>query len=94
MNSYELLYIINNTLADEAKDALIEKLNAVVTANGGTVDSVEKWGTRRLAYPINYQNEGFYVLVNFTAPATLPGEMERVMRINKDAVIRFLIVKR
>lgn len=94
MNSYELLYIINNDLADEAKDALIEKLNAVVTANGGTVDSVEKWGTRRLAYSINYKNEGYYVLVNFTAPATLPGEMERVMRINKDAIIRFLIVKR
>ena len=94
MNSYELLYIINNELADEAKDALVEKLNAVVTANGGTVDNVEKWGTRRLAYPINYKNEGYYVLVNFTAPATLSEEMERVMRINKDAIMRFLIVKR
>lgn len=94
MNSYELLYILNNDLADDAKEALIEKLNAVVTSNGGTVDGVEKWGTRRLAYPINYKNEGYYVLVNFTAPATLPEELERVMRINKDAVIRFLTVKR
>ena len=93
MNSYELLYILNNELADEAKEAVIEKLNAVVTANGGTVDSVDKWGTRRLAYPINYKNEGFYVLVNFTAPATLPDELERVMRIT-DAVVRFMIVKR
>ena len=94
MNSYELLYILNNDLADDAKEALIEKLNAVVTSNGGTIDGVEKWGTRRLAYPINYKNEGYYVLVNFTAPATLPEELERVMRINKDAVIRFLTVKR
>ena len=93
MNSYELLYILNNELAYEAKEAVIEKLNAVVTANGGTVDSVDKWGTRRLAYPINYKNEGYYVLVNFTAPATLPDELERVMRIN-DAVVRFMIVKR
>ena len=93
MNSYELLYILNNELADEAKEQVIEKLNAVVTGNGGTVDSVDKWGTRRLAYPINYQNEGFYVLVNFTAPATLPDELERVMRIT-DSVIRFMIVKR
>ena len=93
MNSYELLYILNNELADEAKEATIEKLNAVVTGNGGTVDSVDKWGTRRLAYPINYKNEGYYVLVNFTAPATLPDELERVMRIN-DAVVRFMIVKR
>ena len=93
MNSYELLYILNNELADEAKEAVIEKLNAVVTANGGTVDSVDKWGTRRLAYPINYKNEGYYVLVNFTAPATLPDELERVMRIN-DAVVRFIIVRK
>ena len=93
MNSYELLYILNNELADEAKEAVIEKLNAVVTANGGTVDNVDKWGTRRLAYPINYKNEGYYVLTNFTAPATLPDELERVMRIT-DAVVRFMIVKK
>ena len=93
MNSYELLYILNNELADEAKEAVIEKLNAVVTANGGTVDNVDKWGTKRLAYPINYKNEGYYVLVNFTAAATLPDELERVMRIT-DAVVRFMIVKR
>ena len=93
MNSYELLYILNNELADEAKDETIDKLNAVVTANGGTVDNVDKWGTRRLAYPINYKNEGYYVLVNFTAPATLPDELERVMRIT-DAVVRFMIVKK
>lgn len=94
MNSYELLYILYNELSDEAKDAVVEKLNAVVTANGGTVDNVEKWGTRKLAYPINYKNEGYYVLVNFTAPAALPLELERVMRINRDSVLRFLIVKR
>lgn len=93
MNSYELLYILNNELSDEAKDAVVDKLSAVVTDNGGTVDSVEKWGTRRLAYPINFKTEGYYVLVNFSAPATLPGELERIMRIN-DAVVRFLIVKR
>ena len=93
MNSYELLYILNNDLADEAKEQVIEKLNAVVTANGGTVDNVDKWGTRRLAYPINYKNEGYYVLVNFTSSATLPDELERVMRIT-DSVIRFMIVKK
>ena len=93
MNSYELLYILNNDLSDEAKTAVIDKLSAVVTGNGGTVDNVDKWGTRRLAYPINYKNEGYYVLVNFTAPATLPDELERVMRIT-DSVVRFMIVKR
>lgn len=93
MNSYELLYILNNDLTDEAKAAIVEKLNAVVTDNGGTVDGVDKWGTRKLAYAINYKTEGYYVLVNFTAPAALPDELERVMRIT-DAVIRFMIVRK
>lgn len=93
MNSYELLYIVSNELTDEAKASVVEKLNAVVTDNGGTIDGVDKWGTRKLAYPINYKTEGYYVLVNFTAPATLPDELERVMRIT-DAVIRFMIVKK
>ena len=93
MNNYELLYIINNDLADEAKEALIAKLNGVVTENGGSVESVEQWGTKKLAYPINFKNEGYYVLVNFAAEATLPSELERIMRINDD-VVRFMVVKK
>ncbi|HIU91098.1 MAG TPA: 30S ribosomal protein S6 [Candidatus Fimimonas merdipullorum] len=93
MNSYELLYIIDNDLSDEAKENLVAKISAVVTDNGGTVDGVDKWGTRKLAYPINYKSEGYYVLVNFTAPATLPSEVERVLRIT-DGVVRFLVVKK
>lgn len=93
MNSYELLYIVANDIADEAKEAVIAKLNAIVSDNGGTIDGVDKWGTKKLAYPINYKTEGYYVLVNFTAPATLPDELERVMRIT-DSVVRFMIVKK
>lgn len=93
MNSYELLYIIDNEISDEAKEAVVAKISAVITANGGTIDGVDKWGTRKLAYPINYKTEGYYVLVNFTAQATLPSELERVMRIT-DSVVRFLVVKK
>ncbi len=93
MNSYELLYIIANDISDEAKEAVIAKISAVVTDNGGTIDDVDKWGTRKLAYPINYKTEGYYVLVNFTSPATLPDEVERVMRIT-DSIVRFMIVKK
>ncbi len=93
MNNYELLYIIANDISDEAKEAIIAKINAVVTDNGGTVDGVDKWGTKKLAYPINYKTEGYYVLVNFTSEASLPGEVERVMRIT-DGIMRFLIVKK
>ncbi len=91
MNNYELLYIIDNDLAEEAKEALIAKLSAVVTDNGGSVETVDKWGTKKLAYPINFKNEGYYVLVNFTAPAALPSELERVMRIT-DGVVRFMVI--
>ena len=87
------MYIIDNDLSDEAKENLVAKISAVVTDNGGTVDGVDKWGTRKLAYPINYKSEGYYVLVNFTAPATLPSEVERVLRIT-DGVVRFLVVKK
>lgn len=93
MNNYELLYIIDNDLADEAKEATVAKISAVITDNGGTIDSVDKWGTKRLAYPINYKSEGYYVLVNFSAAATLPSELERVLRIT-DSVMRFTVVKK
>ena len=93
MISYELLYIIDNEISDEAKEAVVAKISAVITDNGGTIDGVDKWGTRKLAYPINYKTEGYYVLVNFTAQATLPSELERVMRIT-DSVVRFLVVKK
>ena len=93
MNSYELLYIIDNEISDEAKEAVVAKISAVITDNGGTIDGGDKWGTRKLAYPINYTTGGYYVLVNFTAQATLPSELERVMRIT-DSVVRFLVVKK
>ncbi len=93
MNNYELLYIIDNDLADEAKEATVAKISAVITDNGGTIDNVDKWGTKRLAYPINYKSEGYYVLVNFSAAATLPSELERVLRIT-DSVMRFTVVKK
>lgn len=93
MNSYELLYIIDNELSDEAKEAVIARISAVVTDNGGTIDELDRWGTRRLAYPINYKSEGYYVLVNFSAQPDLPAELERVMRIT-DSVVRFMVVKK
>ncbi len=93
MNMYELLYIIDNSATDEAKEALVAKFSDLITNNGGTVDSVDKWGTKRLAYPINYKNDGYYVLVNFSAEPTLPLEIERVMGIT-EGVVRYMIIKK
>lgn len=91
MKKYEILYIIVADLDEQATENVIQKYKALVESSGGTVDAVDKWGMRKLAYPIRFKSEGYYVLMNFTAPATLPLEMERQMRIS-DEVIRFMII--
>ncbi len=93
MNKYEALYILEAKLDDAAKEALIEKFKGVVTAAGGEVENIDKWGNKKLAYAIDYKTEGYYVLMNFTAPADLPAELERQMRIT-DEVMRFIVIKK
>lgn len=96
MNRYELTYIIDTALEGTARKELIEKVSALIAANGGEVEKVdeEPWGkgAKRLAYPINYKTEGWYVLVTFKAPADLPRELERNLEIYDD-VLRYLVVK-
>ena len=90
MKNYEILYIIKNDIADDQKDAIIEKYSALVTSNGGTVEKIDKWGTKKFAYPINYITEGYYVLMAFTADTSIPAGIERQMRISDD-IIRNMI---
>ena len=92
MNKYELVYIIDPTVDDEGRKALIEKFNQLIADNGGQVEKVDEWGKRRLAYPIDYKTEGWYVLVNFASEATLPLELERNLKIN-DMVIRYQVIR-
>ena len=65
----------------------------MVETAGGAVEGVDKWGVKKLAYEINFKSEGYYVLMNFTADAALPQELERQMRIT-DEVMRFIVVKK
>ena len=93
MNRYEMIYIIDTGLEEAARKELIEKVSALITANGGEIEKVdETWGKRRLAYAIDYKTEGWYVLVTFKAPAELPRELERNLQINEN-VLRYLVVK-
>lgn len=85
MNKYEVLAIYNNAATDEVKQALVEKLEAIITSNGGTVENTDKWGTKRFAYPINDQNEGYYVLTTFEAGAEVPALIERFFQVTDDA---------
>ena len=92
MNQYEVLYIIVPNQDEEAMKASVEKFKGIVETNGGEVTAVDEWGKKRLAYPINYKTEGWYVLVTFKAPADLPRELERNLEIYDD-VLRYLVVK-
>jgi len=88
--NYEVLYILKPNLSEEETAALVERFKGVVE-NGGNVTEIDQWGKRRLAYPINDLMEGYYVLMTFTAPAELPRELDRLLRIN-DGVMRSMIV--
>ncbi len=92
MTNYELLYIISPKTDDAAREELIERFRNVVIAAGGSAE-VNKWGMRKLAYKINFQSEGYYVLMTFSAPEDLPAELERLMRIT-DSVMRFMVTKK
>lgn len=87
--SYETLFVVDLTDGEEAVKALIEKFTSMIAANG-TITEVNEWGKRRLAYPINDMNEGYYVLVNFTAPTDFPAELERVYNIT-DGIMRSIV---
>lgn len=92
MNKYEMLYIIANDIEDEAKEAVVAKFEKIVNDNGGNVEKIDKWGTKKLAYPIDYKAEGYYVLMTYAAAPMLNKELERVAGIT-DEVIRQMITK-
>ena len=88
--NYEVMYILDPSLGEEAIRGLVERFQALVETQG-TVTETNEWGKRRLAYPINDINEGYYVLMTFTAVPELPKELDRVMRIT-DGIMRSLII--
>lgn len=93
MNKYELMYIISATATEEQRDALIEKYKSFVESKGGVVAGVDKLGMKKFAYTIDFKNEGFYVLMNFEAPASVVSEMNKSMNI-ADLVVRQMFVRK
>ncbi len=90
MAKYETMLITTATIDEEASAALIGKFKSLIEANG-TIDSVDDWGKRRLAYPINDENDGVYTLINFTSDVSFPAELDRVYKIT-DGVLRSMII--
>ena len=91
MNKYELVYVIDTTLDDDARKAVMDRFHGMLESLGGKVEKVEEWGKRRLAYPINYKTEGYYVLMSFTSEPSFPKELDRVLGIT-EGIMRSLIV--
>jgi small subunit ribosomal protein S6 len=92
MRVYEELFIVRPDATEEEIDAYIEQISTTITATGGTIEKVEKWGVRKLAYRVNKRIEGFYVLIVFNAGAEVAKEVERRMRMT-EFVMKFITVR-
>ncbi len=90
--SYETIFVVDLRLGEEAVKGLVEKFTGMIAANGEVVE-VNEWGKRRFAYPIDDVNDGYYVLVNFNAPAAFVAELERVYHIT-EGIMRSIVVKK
>ena len=92
MVKYEVMFIVNPELGEEAVKATVEKFKALIEANG-TIEEFSEWGKRTLKYPINDINEGYYALALFSAEPTFPAELERIFRIT-DGILRYLVINK
>ena len=90
--NYETLFVVDLTGGEDSVKALVEKFTDLIKANG-EIASVAEWGKRRLAYPINDMNEGYYVLVEFSAPASFVAELERIFNITEGIMRSIVIAK-
>lgn len=91
-SSYESILVVSMKLGEDAIASTIEKFKSLIEKHA-TLESVDEWGKRRLAYLINKESEGYYVLFNFASDAEFPSELDRIYRIT-DGVLRSLIVKK
>ncbi|QIB67988.1 30S ribosomal protein S6 [Aminipila butyrica] len=92
MTNYEVMFIIDPTLEDAKKEAAVATVQEIIAADG-EVGKVDIWGMKKLAYPIQKKNEGYYVVAEFKASTELPKELDRRLRIS-DAFMRHLIVNK
>ena len=90
--AYETIFVLDTTIGEEAVNGLVEKFKSLIESNA-QIDNVDVWGKKRLAYPINYKTEGYYVLINFTAKPDFPAELERVYKITEGVLRSIVILK-
>lgn len=93
MNKYELVVVLSAKLEEEERAAALEKVQGYITRFGGTVENVDDWGKKRLAYEIQKSKEAFYYVVNFEAASDCPAQVEEHVRL-MESVVRYLCVKK
>ena len=92
MRAYEELFIVKPDATEEEIEQVVEQVQSVITTGGGTVDKIDKWGVRKLAYRVRKQHEGFYILVQFSLSPEAVKEIERRLRVS-DLVLKFITVR-
>lgn len=93
MNKYELMFIVESDVAEEKREALVEKFKKYVESHNGSIAGIEKMGMKKLAYPINFKNEGFYVLFNIEMEPKEVDAMSKLMNIT-DGICRHMFVRK
>ena len=93
MKAYELLFFVAPSIDEESRAAVMKRIETTIADGKGTVDNVDVWGKRKLAYEINGLTDGVYTLIDFHADPAEVAELDRVLRIS-DVVVRHMIVKR
>jgi small subunit ribosomal protein S6 len=92
LREYEVMFIIDSELDEEGTAAVVERFKSLVEASA-EIDSIDEWGKRRLAYPIKFKNEGYYVLMNIKAEPDFPRELERNFMISESILKSMIILK-
>lgn len=93
MTKYEIMYILTSTIDEDAKKAAMESIAEIITKNGGNVLETDDWGLKELAYEINKQRRGYYVLLQVEAPVQAINEFDRLGKINAN-LLRHMIIKK
>lgn len=93
MKTYEMLYILDAAVSDEGKEAFVKKFEDIVVSSNGKVVSTDKWGVKKLAYPIKYKHDGFYVLMTFEAEGSVVKELDRVAGLTSEVLRRVITAK-
>ena len=92
MKKYEIMYIVNASLDDAARQNVMVRLHGIITSHEGSIDKIDEWGVKEFAYEIDHMKKGYYVVINVTANNEGIQEFQRLARINNN-IVRFMVVK-